>query len=254
MQSVLGLLALVALCQGVPTALHGGRIVNGDDAKVGEFPFQVSLQTRYGEHFCGGSILNEYYVVTAAHCVVGERARDLQVVAGTLKLNEPRSIHYVDKYYVHEAYAPRHSWSNDIALIKVSVPFRYSSTVKFVPLPENHAKVKVGSVAVVSGWGTLMLDGPTPDRLQRTDVMIVSQEYCNKTNSEKRLPVYDNHVCALSPDVITGPCHGDSGGPLTVDGQLVGVTSWVITCASTKYPTVYTRVSEYVDWLHEHAV
>ncbi|XP_043277366.1 trypsin-1-like [Venturia canescens] len=255
MNLVFVFLALVAVSQGVPLERSfGGRIVNGEDAEVGEIPFQVSLQTSYGFHFCGGSVLTENYVVTAAHCVAGKEAENVKVIAGTVDLEKPHSIHYVKKIIIHADYDPSHSWSNDIAVLKVNEPFVVSKTIAYATLPMHSEEFAPGVVAVASGWGRLWEGGDTPTKLQRTDVKISSPEYCNKVNSDAGYPVYEGHICAHDPDVKTGPCHGDSGGPLVVDGKLVGLASWVISCASTKYPTVYTKVSQYVDWLEVNAV
>ena len=230
------------------------RIVNGEDAKVGEIPYQVSLQNQGSSfHFCGGSVLNENYVITAAHCVEGKTAAGIKVIAGTINLTAPKSEHNVKKIIVHEKYNPDDSWKNDIALLKVEKPFVKSEQITFVSLPPKNQVVKANDNAVVSGWGRLWKGGPTTVRLQRVNILIADQEYCKYTYKNVG-NIYDSHVCAYDPSVAKGSCNGDSGGPLTVNGVLTGLVSWAMGCARTDYPTVYTRVSAHIDWIKSHAV
>ncbi|KAK0181221.1 hypothetical protein PV327_003523 [Microctonus hyperodae] len=236
-----------------PSAFFG-RIVNGEDAQSGEIPYQVSLQTWYNFHFCGGAVLTKNYVITAAHCVVDIAFNDIKIIAGSTNLNDPQSTHAVEKIIIHEDYTPDDSWRNDIALIKIKSEFNISSILNYVSLPFLHQKIPAGSIAIVSGWGRLWQNGPSMSILQKAQVFIASQEYCENINAKEGLTVHSSHICAIAHTTETGSCHGDSGGPLTVDGKLVGLVSWGVECGSTKYPTVYTRVSEYLNWIDENVV
>ncbi|XP_029050356.2 chymotrypsin-2-like [Osmia bicornis bicornis] len=230
------------------------RIVNGEDAKVGEIPYQVSLQNKDSSfHFCGGSVLNENYVITAAHCVDGKTAPNIKVIAGTINLTAQKSEHNVMKIIIHEKYNKTDSWKNDIALLKVETPFVKSGQTAFVSLPPKNQLVKANDKAVVSGWGRLWLDGPRTVRLQRVTILIADQEFCKYTYKGSQ-NIYDSQVCAYDPTVKKGACKGDSGGPLTVNGILTGLVSWSRGCARTEYPSVYTRVSAHIDWITSHAV
>ncbi|XP_011863837.1 PREDICTED: trypsin-1-like [Vollenhovia emeryi] len=252
---ILCLLSLLAFSYAGVLPLFDPRIVNGEDAKLGEIPYQVSLQYKGNNfHFCGGSILNNNYVITAAHCVEDESATGLKVVAGSLKLSDPKSQHEVEKIIVHKDYNEINSWINDIALLKVKTPFKESSTMKRVPLPPKGHVVKANDIAVVSGWGNLWSGGPSTDKLQRVNILIADQEYCKDMYGSMGYNIYATHVCAHDPSVEKGSCQGDSGGPLTVGGKLVGLVSWARGCADTSYPTVFTRVVSYLDWIKANAV
>ncbi|XP_011863836.1 PREDICTED: trypsin-1-like [Vollenhovia emeryi] len=252
---ILCLLSLLAFSYAGVLPLFDPRIVNGEDAKLGEIPYQVSLQEKYSDfHFCGGSILNDNYVITAAHCVSSKSASGIKVVAATINLSSPKSQHEVQKIIVHKQYDVSNSWINDIALLKVKTPFKKSFTVGHVPLPPKGHVVKANDVAVVSGWGSLWLGGPTTTKLQRVNIVIADQQYCKNKYGNMGYTVHPTQVCAHDPSVEKGSCHGDSGGPLTVGGKLVGLVSWASGCASTTYPTVYTRVVSYLDWIKENAV
>ncbi|XP_011863895.1 PREDICTED: polyserase-2-like [Vollenhovia emeryi] len=251
---ILCLLSLLAFSHAGVLPLFDPRIVNGEDAKVGEFPYQVSLQQIDSDfHFCGGSILNDNYVITAAHCVSGKKYYEIQVIAGTIDLTDPKSRHTVTKIIIHKEYDESHSWVNDIALLKVRTPFKVSTTIGHVPLPPKEHVVKPNDVAVVSGWGALWSGGPASDKLQRVNVLIADQEYCKYVYTLTGYDIFLTQVCAYNPSVEKGSCQGDSGGPLTVGGKLVGLVSWARGCASTTYPTVFTRVVTYLDWIQANA-
>nr|XP_034195406.1 chymotrypsin-2-like isoform X5 [Osmia lignaria] len=230
------------------------RIVNGEDAKEGEIPYQVSLQNQGSSfHFCGGSVLNENYVITAAHCVEGKTAPSIKVIAGTINLTAPKSEHNVKKIIIHEKYDKADSWKNDIALLKVDKSFVKSQQISFVPLPPKNQVVKANDKGVVSGWGRLWQGGPTTVHLQRVNIMIADQGYCKYTYKGIK-NIYDSQICAYDPSVGKGPCHGDSGGPLIVNGRLTGVVSWLWGCGNTYAPAVFTRVSAYIKWIKWNAV
>ncbi|KAG7197995.1 hypothetical protein KM043_016220 [Ampulex compressa] len=249
------LLALVAFSEAGVLPFNDPRIVNGEDAEPGEIPYQVSLQRLpSSKHFCGGSVLNENYVITAAHCVAGKSPATLKVVAGTIDLTIPKSEHYVEAVIIHEEYKPSDSWKNDIALLKVKTPFVETEHVSFVTLPEADIIVNANDVAVVSGWGRLFLGGPTTTRLQRVNIYIANQQYCKYVYNKLYANIYESQVCASDSIVEKGSCNGDSGGPLTVRGTLIGLVSWGLGCALSDYPTVYTRVSSYLGWIYTHAV
>lgn len=246
--------ALIALINALSWN-YNPKIINGEDAKEGEIPYQVSLQNKFSSfHFCGGSILNENYVITAAHCVHGKFSEDIKVVAGTINLANPKYENDVNEIIVHEKYNVSDSWKNDIALLKVKTSFTLSNTISSVPLPSLNDIIKPNDLATVSGWGRLRQGGPTTIYLQRVNILIANQEYCELTYKKINYTVYESQICAYYPTSEKGSCNGDSGGPLTVNGKLVGLVSWAMGCALIDYPTVYTRVESYLDWIKENAV
>ncbi|KAL7305739.1 hypothetical protein TKK_0001990 [Trichogramma kaykai] len=234
-------------------------VVNGENAKIGERPFQISLQEG-SSHFCGGSIINKNYVLTASHCVSllkDDAVSNIRIVAGTILHKKPGSVHKIEKIIMHEGYNPSDSYRNDIALIKVVEPFKFSVETRPVPLPKQHESTRPGSRATLSGWGYLHLNGGIPDILQKVNIVVADQNKCREAidSAERGFTIYPTNICAFNPRRRQGQCSGDSGGPLTVDGKLVGVVSWSYKdsdCASTIYPGVYTRVAEYVDWINKN--
>ncbi|KMQ90865.1 mite allergen der f 3-like protein [Lasius niger] len=216
---------------------------------------QVSLQqTRNSFHFCGGSILNERYVITAAHCVEDKIPADIIIVAGTVNLNRPSIKRVIKQVIFHEEYDPSNSWLNDIALIKVFTPFKPSGNIGFVTLPKQDEAVQQGTAARVSGFGRISEDGSGSKVLQQATIYITDQEYCKNMYNKILYDIYDTHICANDPNISRGSCKGDSGGPLIVNGKLVGLVSWAKGCSLTDYPTVFTRVPSYIDWIEKNAV
>lgn len=235
-----------------------GRIVGGTEAEDGEFPWQVSLRQigSIGQtHFCGGSIISESWVMTAAHCCAGQTPTFMHVVGGGIKLNaaegeeEKRDIEMI---IGHPDYDSR-ELTNDICLLKLTEPFEWTEFVKPIALPEPMAEAEDGTMATVTGWGTLSEGGfSLPNVLHKVDVPVVSDEECNKDYSSAGAPeIAPSMICAGLPEGGKDSCQGDSGGPFinTQDKTLLGVVSWGIGCGRAGYPGVYTQVSYYIDWV-----
>ncbi|XP_046991906.1 trypsin-like [Schistocerca americana] len=166
--SFLLLAAVAANCVTGATTMQAvsplnGRIVNGEPAERGEFPSQLSLQ-KNGAHWCGASIIGDYWAITAAHCVDSVGSYDvMEVRAGVTNLKEEGSLHAVDVITVHPQYDPSDSWVNDIALLKVSPAFPIDGvTVAPVQLPPQGEEVPDGANVTVIGWGSLWGDSGGP--------------------------------------------------------------------------------------------
>ncbi|OXU25365.1 hypothetical protein TSAR_011380 [Trichomalopsis sarcophagae] len=257
---MLSVLGLLTVSQGREIGDFGPnlRVVNGIDANVGEFPFQVSLQRNGRQHYCGGSVLSANYVITAGHCVYGEEVEEVSAFAGTINKQEPHSVHQAIEFKLHEQYNPK-NLANDIALIKVEPPFEFSELVAPVEFPYPHEEIATNTPVVLTGWGRLISStSATPLILQKALIYVADQEFCRVKNAEVRQMVLKTNICAYNSNVRRGQCNGDSGGPLSIGRKLVGIVSFSYKepnpmCASTTYPGVYTRVSEYIDWIVAHA-
>ncbi|XP_049771181.1 mite allergen Der f 3-like [Schistocerca cancellata] len=254
-QTTLLLLLIVASVRCAPggsvhrrVSVQQGRIVNGVEAAPGEFPHQVSLRAN-GYHQCGASILNQYWVVTAAHCVDVPNTYD--VLAGTNIVTDGGTKHSVTDITSHRDYDPNDSWINDIAVLKVSPPFSIDGvTVAPIQLPEQGEQVPDGANVTVIGWGDLWYHGLSPIELRKVDLQIVNQEECEAVWNSQGYAVHPTQICtARFEDVNYDSCKGDSGGPLLYEGKIVGMVSWSYECAAPPYPSVGTRVSSYVDWI-----
>ncbi|XP_054010363.1 chymotrypsin-2-like isoform X1 [Hylaeus anthracinus] len=219
------------------------KIVGGSAAKDGQFPYQASLRYK-GRHFCGGSVLNKRWILTAAHCVSSFNDSGITVVLGTNTLDKGGDEYQSERVFGH----PRYSSlliRNDIGLIKVNKDIVFGDKVKPVSLPnENFSKIDYP--AELSGWGTTSYPGEAPNELQHIELSVIDQKQC--LNASFR--VTNDNICTLNKRG-EGACHGDSGGPLVADKVQIGVVSWGIPCARGR-PDVFTRVYSYVDWIKKH--
>ncbi|XP_049841373.1 mite allergen Der f 3-like [Schistocerca gregaria] len=227
-----------------------GRIVNGEEAEPGEFPFMLSLQQ--GEaHWCGASILNEQWGITAAHCL--KQVNPYEVLAGTIQLKEGGMRYNVTEIYIHADYNASDSYVNDIGVFRVTPDFQFDGeTVAPIPPPEQGELLPDGVNITVMGWGDLWAGGPHPYSLRKVDLTTVNQEQCQAVWATENDPIYDTQLCvARFEDINYDSCTGDSGGPLVYEGKLVGLVSWGYRCATPPYPSINTRVSSYVSWITE---
>jgi len=224
------------------------KIVGGSEVTPHSIPYQVSFQTSYGFHFCGASVYNEDYVITAAHCCASSSARNSKVVVGAHNIDNDESTTQtirVESYEKHGSYNPS-TVANDICLLKLESPISMNSYVSPVTLPSFQESFT--GQATVSGWGTLSSGGSTPDTLHAVDVPIKTDDQCRSSYGQN--DILDSMICA--GEAGKDSCQGDSGGPLVCGGKLCGVVSWGIGCALPGFPGVYTEVSYFTTWIATH--
>lgn len=220
------------------------RIIGGQTARPRQFPHQISIQY-YDSHACGGSIINEYWILTAAHCIVPSMADGLVVKAGSLNLRNANTYE-ISLMISHEKYLDDES-HNDIGLLRTRKPIQFNAFVQ--PIPLRSSVVGAGEIAVTSGWGRQVIDGPASDVLQFLQFKTLSNEECrNRMPEGYKTSIYADSLCVQSV-ANRGVCDGDSGGSLIINGALVGVTAWITEYCGSFYPDVYTRVSEHVNWI-----
>ncbi|KAH8236849.1 hypothetical protein KR026_012666, partial [Drosophila bipectinata] len=220
-----------------------GRIKGGEVAEPGFAPYQVSLQSTIGSHNCGGSILNERWILTAGHCVQNYTPDRVNVITGTNQFREPGAIYYTEEIHMHCMYDQPYM-HNDIALLKLSENITFNAVTQPVNLPSGPSKP--GDVIVLTGWGAETPNGGSLADLNKLTLGFVSFEECYAIfNQTANLGV--GHICTFSQEG-EGSCHGDSGGPLVSNGAVVGVVNWGRPCGMG-YPDVQANVYYYLDWI-----
>ncbi|KAI4574448.1 hypothetical protein MJT46_003727 [Ovis ammon polii x Ovis aries] len=245
-----------------PFSHPSSRVVNGEDAVPYSWPWQVSLQYEKDGafyHTCGGSLIAADWVVTAGHCI--STSRTYQVVLGEYDRSELEGSEQVipinaGDLFVHPLWNSNCvACGNDIALVKLSRSAQLGDKVQLASLPPAGDILPNEAPCYISGWGRLYTGGPLPDKLQEALLPVVDYEHCSQWDWWG-FTVKKTMVCA-GGDIRSG-CNGDSGGPLNcpaADGswQVHGVTSFVSAfgCNTIKKPTVFTRVSAFIDWIDE---
>ncbi|KAK8375649.1 hypothetical protein O3P69_008448 [Scylla paramamosain] len=235
-------------CGIAPISVKDNRIVNGTDASLGEYPYQVSVGG-----FCGGSLIKAEWVLTAAHCFDGsENPANLRIYLGMLNIASPASdvvILTAKAIIRHESFS-QFTFANDIAVIQLSSPVTFTDKIKPICLPQAD-DIAFGENAVVTGWGTReFATSDFPSILQEVALEVTNDTFCSSFGDTTV------SLCAYTP--YKDSCQGDSGGPLVArsckgSGRwvVVGIVSYGVECAKLGFPGVYTRVPNYVNWISE---
>uniref|UniRef100_A0A671KHS9 Granzyme M n=1 Tax=Sinocyclocheilus anshuiensis TaxID=1608454 RepID=A0A671KHS9_9TELE len=227
----------------IPASVQVG-IVNGTEAKPHSRPYMVSIQ-RNKKHICGGFLVSEQFVMTAAHFTIslGEK---LAVVVGAHDYTHGSGCMGVKFYHIHPGYEPK-SLLNDIMLLQLCGKVKKSKTVNWISIPKKDKDIKAKVKCSVAGWGKKNNSDTASAKLMEVDVTIIDkkkcQKYWEKDYSTSRM------VCAGGRG---GFCQGDSGGPLVCNNVAVGVISFneKNNCDSPNRPNVYTKISKFLKWIN----
>ncbi|KAM9711394.1 mast cell protease 1A-like isoform 1-T1 [Dama dama] len=237
-------LLLVALLLS-PTG-EAGKIIGGHEAKPHSRPYMAFLRFKISgkPHICGGFLVREDFVLTAAHCLgssidvtlgahsIMERERTQQVIPVRRAFPHP---HYNDK-----------TFENDIMLLQLAWKADMTDAVSPISLPRSFEKVNPGMMCSVAGWGRLEVNMPSADKLQEVDLEVQSEERCI-ARFRNYIPV--TQICAGDPNKRKNSFSGDSGGPLVCDGVAQGIVSYGDVYGTA--PNVYTRVSSFLTWIQK---
>ncbi|XP_055371991.1 coagulation factor X-like [Condylostylus longicornis] len=226
----------------------------GSTTDITQFPYQVSLvkynnNTDQWEHNCGGSILSQNIIITAAHCTY-------IITKSTIKLHKVRigssssisggELFNIDKIINHEYYNNLNI-DNDVAILILKKIIKFSRKVNRISIASSNRPA--GTRSLVSGWGYLDENTliPSPN-LNYINVSIIEREKCNKAYEDFE-PLTDSMICTGHIEGRKNACSVDSGGPLVEGGELIGIVSWGIGCGYKNRPVVYTNVFYMGEWI-----
>ena len=282
------LLLLAGLVGGLSAQALGETdtemIVGGAAAPDGKYPWQVRLYSSDGDvvGFCGGSIIDEKWILTAAHCLLDTDA----VVVGYGSNDRTKTTKIEsEKIIVHPGYIAGEK--ADVALVKLKTPIPNAKAIAYADTAQDQALLPDGANVVVTGWGAIwdfqafqnavdVMAGrrtvserkllsdeelQAPLKLHEVDIQVIDPAECKAVYKSLQVPAFaigDTEICATGLVGGKDSCFGDSGGPLVVAADndrgyaQVGIVSWGPQCGNPLYPGVYTRVSSFSKWIKDN--
>ncbi|KAK7134261.1 hypothetical protein R3I93_017618 [Phoxinus phoxinus] len=242
------------------------RIVGGTDAPAGNWPWQVSIHFKdnfNNGHICGGTLISNQWVMTAAHCIASTNINSWTLYLGrqtqsTSDANSNEVRVGVQSIIVHPKYN-NSLLNNDISLMKLSQPVNFTSYIRPVCLASIGSVFHNGTTCWATGWGNIGKDQPLPgpQTLQEVEVPVVGSSQCScQYKNVKGITITPQMICAGRTS--KGTCQGDSGGPI----QCKTGSKWVqagissfgtsLGCAIKDFPEVFSRVSEFNTWITDN--
>ena len=269
-----------------------GKFISGGEPVVddGAWPWQVRLFESHDPDsgFCGGSLISNQWVLTAAHCVVefGKTTQSVVVGYGSVYQSKLKMVDSA-KVIANPGYGTKDK--GDLALIKLKEPLANVTTIGLADPATEQTITAPGSKLTVTGWGAvwdfqgfeaaestrdgLRMVSPhklltrnelsSPDQLRQVQIELIPGDECKASYvafgeaTSAELAITGNEICAGSPSGAKDSCYGDSGGPLVAsagDGKgyvQVGIVSWGVQCGNPALPGVYSRISQFGTWIKD---
>ncbi|XP_066977455.1 trypsin-1-like [Macrobrachium rosenbergii] len=232
-----------------------GRVVGGRITQRNLYPWLVSLSYR-GKLYCGASLINDRFLITAAHCIKRVNKARVDILLGSYNKSDAsevsRQVRRVKDWWAHDGF-DRRTFINDVGIIELNEPVEFDRHIRPVCLPSEE-KSYIGQFGIVPGWGRQSEDGESSDVVREVRVPIISNEEC-RNKKYKPHEIKDSMMCAGYDAGKIDACQGDSGGPLLHERpegnqiDLIGIVSWGQGCARAGYPGVYTRIQSYREFI-----
>ena len=234
------------------------KIINGQETQINQYPWIVSLQLS-GDHFCGGTLIAEDWILTAAHCLEFGNVPDfldrLSISVGDHDLaidTETKSfIRHAEKIIVHPLWHNVPGSSGDIALIKLEKPVKTQNPICLPP--QENIQDYSRQIGTAIGWG-ITENGQNSDFLREVQLNIIDNITCYETYKSLDVAIRQDFLCTLSgPLGNENICNGDSGSPLMIfkNGKFteVGLVTFSTSDCTAPLPAVFTRITYYLDWI-----
>ncbi|XP_014210557.1 trypsin-1 [Copidosoma floridanum] len=230
------------------------RLIGGTDTTIEEHPYQVAIEYDREGSDCNGAITSKNYVLTAAHCV-HNIAGGIKIRSGSSFREEGGTVHDVIDVIVPESYRTNEfdNTESDIGLARVNPPFSFSDTCRPIDINKEvvSSDYEPNVKPVLTGWGHVDHKYTKPHQLKALTIPWLSKRLCNALY-RKFGGLYEGQICAGYVGMShKNACPGDSGAPLVTNGVLVGIVIYGEgNCGLLDYPTVYTEVAYFHDWIN----
>ncbi|XP_072250598.1 suppressor of tumorigenicity 14 protein homolog [Leuresthes tenuis] len=232
------------------------RIVGGQNAELGEWPWQVSLHFKTYGHVCGASVISDRWLLSASHCFITTSPDNLvpsnwQSYSGMQNQFKMDGVmRKVKRIITHPNYND-FTFDYDISLLELTEPLEFTNTIQPICLPSSSHIFPAGMPCWVTGWGALREGGQKAQILQKASVKIINDTVCNVVTENQ---VTSRMLCSGFLAGGVDACQGDSGGPLACFEESgkwfqAGIVSWGEGCARRNKPGVYSRVTKLRDWI-----
>ncbi|XP_013133131.1 PREDICTED: trypsin, alkaline C-like [Papilio polytes] len=252
-------LLLLALSLAVAAAIprNPQRIVGGSTTTISQYPYAAAMLFSWGGssywQSCGGTILNNRSVLSAAHCFFRNTANQWRIRVGSTNANSGGTVHNTNRIIMHPNYNFR-TQDHDVAILRASSNFGFNNNVRAASIAGSNYNLGYNQVVWAIGWGAIAYKGQSSEQLRHVQIWTINQNTCRNNYAARGLTITNNMLCSGWLGVGgRDQCQGDSGGPLIHNNVVVGVCSWGHECALPNFPGVNARVSRYTSWIQSNA-
>ncbi|XP_075974620.1 trypsin, alkaline B-like [Anticarsia gemmatalis] len=243
---------LVALAAVTGARAGSLRISGGSTTTINNYPSMVAILSTEDlvtfRHNCGGTIINNRAILSAAHCFGNDILRRNRFRVGSTFANSGGVVHTVNRAIIH----PRYSFpTNDLAILRTGTAIRYNNSVRPGSFAGANVNVPDNANVWATGWGWTGANSGLSEQLRHVQLRIISQAACRQQYGSQMIS--NDMICAGSRQSGAAQCRGDSGGPLYLNNVIVGVLSFGAQRCGGNEPRVSMRVSRYIQWIQANA-